>query len=90
MKFYEVKEVSVVQSTLVKVVCDICKKDIDWSRFYYKVTTGHYDWGNDSCDSVEDKDICSNECLEKEFHLYLESKDHTRYINVQRDTGYSE
>ncbi len=59
--------------------CDGCKKLIGTWRLdngylkptgYLKVNCGHYDWGNDSCDSFEYMDFCSNECMiehQKEF-----------------------
>ena len=84
MKVYEKKEVKVVNEILVNTVCDICKKDIDIKKQCYEVTTGHNDLGNDSCESVEYHDVCSDECLKKEFDLYLNSKYHTKYINIER------
>lgn len=59
--------------------CDRCgklilKKNEDKTIYcigkHWKLTTGHDDWGNDSCDSIVYKDICSIECLEKELHEY--------------------
>ena len=55
-------------------LCDICKTVIYEKKYdtdssmgdpiqYYKVTTGHYDWGNDSVDSIKTYDICSPECM---------------------------
>ena len=29
--------------------CDFCKKKIVNKEKYFEVTTGHRDWGNDSC-----------------------------------------
>ena len=84
MKIYEKKEVQVVNEILVNTVCDICGKDIDIKKQVYEVTIGHNDWGNDSCDSVDYRDICSDECLKKEFDLYLTSKYHTKYINIEK------
>ena len=39
--------------------------------FRYSVETGHNDWGNDSVDSHERKDVCSDECLKKLFDQYI-------------------
>lgn len=58
---YETKERKVVERTLIeKRYCDICRKEI----------TGHYDWGNDSCASIENLDVCSVECLNTVFDNY--------------------
>lgn len=85
MKIYKAKEVSVIREILVGISCDICNKDISHKEYYYKVTTGHYDWGNDSHESIEDKDICSDGCLQKEFLKYLEEKTNSGYIEIQRE-----
>ena len=68
----------------LKITCDICGGTIcefdatpPTNRFgdaarYFTLTTGHYDWGNDSCDSVENKDICSEDCVRKALATYFE------------------
>ena len=82
-----------------KVFCDVCKKDITHreSKFtkgdyvteeFYKVTTSHRDWGNDSIDSVECKDVCSDECLKVLFDEYLDSRSSTKEIKVEKDSNY--
>ena len=81
MKIYEEKEVPIIQKTLVDTICDICEKHIASNG--YEVTTGHNDWGNDSVDSVEYHDICSDECLKKELELYLKSKYNSKYIEIE-------
>lgn len=51
---------------VVGVECDICKRLIDPAGYredssrYFEVTTGHHDWGNDSCDSIKHFDIVGN------------------------------
>jgi hypothetical protein len=85
MKVYDKREVLVTKKILVKVVCDICKNDIPEEHHRYKVTTGHNDWDNDSCESVEYWDICSDECLQKKFDLYLKSEYFSKYINIEKE-----
>jgi hypothetical protein len=84
MKIYEKKEVSVIKETLTKIECDICGKDINTEQEHYEVTTGHHDWGNDSCESIENIDVCSDECLQKEFNSYLKYESSTKYIEIER------
>lgn len=78
--------------------CDICKKQIyvfqlDMKKRIYtdgvkhfSVVTGHNDWGNDSCDSIEVYDYCSGSCLSIAFGQYLErtKKQNTEYFEVNR------
>lgn len=52
------------------VYCDVCKKlapitHDGWWQKYYEVTTGHDDWGNDSCESIEKQQCCSYDCALK-------------------------
>ena len=64
------------------IKCDICGRVIkapsELDRYnwlddkykFYVVATGHNDWGNDSCDSIEHYDICP-ECITKFVSDYL-------------------
>ncbi len=85
MKIYETKKTTIVKDVFVKVVCDICEKDIPLNGCRYEVTTGHHQWGNDSIESIENRDICSDECLKKEFEKYLEARSeyYTQYIEIE-------
>lgn len=77
-----VTEMKTIQSEIVvgkKIICDCCKKVIaekkkdsnyGVSADYFSVTTGHHDWGNDSCESIKCDDYCSLECLQKAFDKY--------------------
>lgn len=60
---------------------------------YYKVTTGHNDWGNDSIDSVENLDICED-CLDYFFMEYHEKMNkifnNSRYIEIEHEFTYEE
>lgn len=85
MKKYEEKEIVKIDRVLTKVVCDTCKKEIEANKFYYQVTTGHNDWGNDSLESIENKDICSDECLTEEFKKYIELESDTKYIEINKN-----
>lgn len=82
---HEVTEEVLVGETLY---CDICKKEIEKGKEYWEATTGHHDWGNDSCDSIEYFDICSDICLMMKFGEYIDRSQKTRYnteyIEVER------
>ena len=54
-KDYEIKTHTVTEKVLVKETryCDICKKEIENNKSYWRLTTHHNDWGNDSIDSYE-------------------------------------
>ena len=85
---YETKTHTVTEKVLVKETrfCDICGNEIKGGS-YWNVATHHNDWGNDSCDSYEQFDICSKECLRKEFEEYLEdsdNEDNTMCFEVER------
>lgn len=87
---YEVMTHEVTEKVLVgkTLYCDICKKEIKKGREYWEVTTGHHDWGNDSFESIEDFDVCSDVCLMMKFGEYIDrSKDgyNTEYIEVKRE-----
>ena len=58
-----------------KLFCDKCGKEIKPGH-YFKVTTGHEEWGNDSIDSIEDHDYCSYLCLEEALSDYLFKDDY--------------
>lgn len=57
---------------------------------YYRVTTGHHDWGNDSVDSIESKDICPS-CLINEYSDYVNRSssivNNTEYIRISHIRG---
>ena len=78
-----------------KIICDCCRKVIAKTEenksinvTYYEVTTGHNDWGNDSCDSIEKFYYCSEQCLHKAFMNYYLAKGKvgSAYFNVTRKT----
>lgn len=87
---YEVKTHVVTERVCVKTTthCDVCDCVIDENNGYWELITGHHDWGNDSVDSIEHFDICSEVCLRAKFDDYVRQsgKDcwNTRYFEVQR------
>ena len=69
MRIEETREVTVVQKVVTGRVCDVCGAAIvpdakaNGAYNYFKVTTHHYDWGNDSVDSLERFDLCGPGCV---------------------------
>ena len=99
------EERSVVQKTKIYEVatCDVCKRQIykSDSRSYqnnkyrigfWKLTTGHHDWGNDSCDSIETFMLCSKECAAAMFTVYINDSDgdaNTMYFEIEHGSSWS-
>lgn len=87
---YEVKTHTVTERVCIKETmhCDVCHNVIDDNGPYWELTTGHYDWGNDSCDSIEHFDICSEACLRAKFDEYAResgaSEYNTMYFEVEK------
>lgn len=88
-----------IEETVSSVgICDICGKEFNYEPWhfgekmasYYHIRTGHYDWGNDSCESVESRDACCDECLSRFTQKWLKNKDvissNTAYIEINKDT----
>lgn len=72
------------------VTCDICERVItpdpkraDSSR-YFRVITGHNDWGNDSCDSIEHYDICPH-CIGSFVAKYALESTGTEYLEMRNE-----
>lgn len=95
----DVKEV-VYRKTrkLEGIECDICHRELrcpcsedkKWVHMYpkyFEVTTGHNDWGNDSIDSIEHRDICP-ECVSKFVSCYLQEANGTEYIEIETKHYY--
>lgn len=62
-------------------------------RYYFEtqrweLSTGHNDWGNDSEDSYEHYDLCSEECCLKMFGEYLKrsgsSRDNSEFFRMEK------
>ena len=98
MRVKENKKVIKYLEREVKTKCDICKKEIanynpteiekEKSRFF-RVTTGHHDWGIDSCDSIEYYDICTN-CIQDFVKEYIKKVDGTDYIHIETEYACEE
>ena len=91
-KDYEIKTHTVTEKVLVKETryCDICKKEIENNKSYWRLTTHHNDWGNDSIDSYEYKDICSSSCLNKEIEKYIKRSNdglNTEFIEIEHNNS---
>jgi hypothetical protein len=70
---YEVRKVT--KSIPVSVKCDICGKVLSTEEFNetgHTVSAQHYGWGNDSIESLENKDTCSAKCYIKALTDFLE------------------
>lgn len=88
---YETMTHEVTERVLIgeTMYCDICGKEIKKDTGYWNVTTGHHDWGNDSHESIEHFDVCSDSCLLMKFSGYINAsyRDdfNTKYIEVEKD-----
>lgn len=102
MKKYDYIEKQVVKKEpcIEYLICDICDTLIKKSNIgnrvksnnlveWYFVRTGHNDWGNDSCDSVESFEVCP-ECLNKVFHEYFKRSTgrNSEYMNIEHCWGW--
>lgn len=93
MREYATAVVSPAYRVSMKVTgikCDVCGKvtPAKQGRFketeYYEVTTGHHDWGNDSCDSIETRDVCPA-CVGQFATEYLLKDTYgSTYLEVER------
>lgn len=71
-----------------QIYCDECQKLIAdttvssqmYDAQYWEVTTGDYDWRNDSCDSIEHYQYCSRDCLKKAFDKYIDETENRRNL----------
>lgn len=99
MKITESKEVTTVKTIVIGKECDICGKPIEpvtkgvpfakKNGLYFTIRTGHRDWGNDSIDSIERRDACSAECVDRAMHEYYADSSRTSYIEIERETFVS-
>ena len=89
-----VEEVYKKKRKLTGIRCDVCDNIIHAGKYctdeneYYRVMTGHHDWGNDSCESIEHLDICPR-CIDKFVTDYLKNEDYdSAYIDINREHVY--
>ena len=92
---------------ITELYCDKCKKVIRQSVYdefkdirevqysnpieWYKVTTGHHDWGHDSIDSIEHFDICMD-CIDDVFAEFKDRASgglNTEYIEINHSWNYN-
>ncbi len=76
-------------SCVVGVKCDMCGDIIQKGKVYYHIITHHNDWGNDSIDSYEDFDLCSD-CYLPFTENYFEKATGTEEINISREINMLE
>ena len=83
---YETKTHTVTEKVLVKETryCDVCGKEIGKHKSYWHIST-HEDWGNDTIDSFEYFDICSENCMREKFEEYLKDSNDCNgmFFNVE-------
>lgn len=67
-------------------LCDICGKPVN-PHNWFRITTSHSDWGNDSIESYETGDACSPECVLKFTREYVEdsfdNEHNTKVIEIE-------
>ena len=90
----EIRETKIITeprkiSYVVGIRCDRCGDDIKESEVYYNVVTHHNDWGNDSIDSYEDFDLCSD-CYLPFTENYFKKETGTEEINISREINMLE
>ena len=83
---YETKTYTKTERVMTseKRYCDICGREI--TDHHWHILTGHHDWGNDSCDSIETFDVCSEYCLYELFDNYTKESNNdmnTQYIEIE-------
>lgn len=68
-----------VQEVLISRRCDVCGEPIEPDKRkmgrgynFFKITTHHSDWGNDSVDSYAAIDACCPECVMKFTSGYIQ------------------
>lgn len=94
MRKYKKEEIKQLKEIENGIICDICKKTIREENDYksefrtkmshfYEVSTHHNDWGNDSIESYQYYDICSEECLFKFLKKYFDGQDATLCCEIE-------
>ncbi len=68
------------ERNLEYIRCDCCNKKVE---NYFKVTTSHNDWGRDSCDSIETKEICIS-CIDEFLSSYIKEMSDTGDIEIEK------
>lgn len=82
-----------IKKKIEEVRCDICERPIPLMTYcnkqckYFRVMTGHHDWGNDSCESIEYYDVCPG-CLGKFVSEYFTDGSNTAYLEIETRYAY--
>lgn len=65
--------------------CDVCGKE--FTGKYWELNTYHYDWGNDSIDSNEYFDLCSDNCVRTKLEGYFKECKHsiTQHFDLSQE-----
>lgn len=81
MRVVKTKKITKVveEEITVKRICDNCGKELAISHTtgfgnqynYFRITTHHHDWGNDSIESYESYDACCPKCAVEMAEKYL-------------------
>ena len=86
MKYFSKNNERIVyEEKLEYIRCDKCKKKIE-KGVYYEVKTGHNEWGAESVESIEYKQICTD-CI-KNFTMDYIEENKTRgsdYIEIEKE-----
>lgn len=88
MKKYgeETQTIYMVKKKVDCIICDVCGKYLYPRTKYYEVQTGHHAWGNDSIDSIKNRDICSD-CLPDFVADYIRhhKNNSSDYIDIEAE-----
>lgn len=100
MRVVETREITKVmmEEVTVERICDNCGKEITVSHItglgnqynYFRITTHHHDWGNDSIDSYESYDACCPECaleMTKKYVTNAYEGCNTKTIEIEHVRG---
>lgn len=100
MRVIKTNEIAKVvrEEVTVKRICDNCGKEIAISYItglgndhnYFRITTHHHDWGNDSIDSYESYDACCPKCALEMAEKYLTNAypgHNTKEIEIEHVRG---
>ena len=72
--------------TVKALKCDVCGQE--FTGDYWRLFTFHNDWGNDSVDSNEFYDLCSEECVRNALEEYLEKCKHSNTQEFELSQKY--
>lgn len=87
MEYYsrKVRKIEKETSEIEYIRCDKCNKKISSNKRFYKVTTSHNSWGNDSVDSIREYDICEK-CISKFLKEYFDNAKYgTEEVEVESE-----